>query len=358
MKRAQQTGIEGYTANIDTEFFAEAPSVNVFLGKTRGLEDEPERHPTRLADIPPEGFVGGMQECFLGGVPNAQECFYPGFAAETRTDLNQLMGLEDKRYYIGEKFVPSYSSPYAPSYVRDEENYDVGAALDAKRKLERIRSNGRSRLRQPEKFIPGFAAQTGKSFNKLMNLEDQDYWLGEQWFPRAYYTNPFYMQQWAAQFNKPPEKIIEGFVPGMASSYGQQLDKLMDLEDQDYFLGESWTDPKYYKNPLYMQQWAAKFNPPKEEILFRENSIETPLRTTPMGTPPGVAMGADDAVDIPLSLTENRDMIDTQNPKLLVELIPYVPLYKHNKDQNPNQDNVVPLCFRCHLQSLVYHNCV
>ncbi len=293
--------VNGYTAmqmmnNLKkkpTESFAEAPSVNVFLGQTRGLEDEPRRDPTRLADIPVEGYL-------------------PGYAAETQTDLGQLAGLEDERYYISENFVPGYSNPYSPSFVRDEENFSVSANLAGKRKIEGIGSC-RSRLRQPERFIPGFAAQTGQSFNKLMNLEDSNYYLGEQWFPPAYYSNPLYMRQYAAQFNKKPE-IIEGFIPAMAASYGQQLNKLMNEEDQNSYVGENWVNPQYYTNPLYMQNWERQFNPPKEQ-LFTESSIETPIRSTPIGVPPGVSAVSNE-IDIPLSLTEIRGNTTGETAKL------------------------------------------
>ncbi len=53
-----------------------------------------------------------------------------------------------------------------------------------------------------EGFKPGFAAGTARALNKLMNEEDQNYYLGEQWFPPDYYTNPLYMQQWANKFKK------------------------------------------------------------------------------------------------------------------------------------------------------------
>jgi len=155
-----------------------------------------ESDPTRLFDIPPEGFI-------------------PELAEDTDKTLNEIMKLGDERYYIGEKFTPSYSTPYEPSYVRDEENF--------------IPSYGRpyapSYVRDEENFDPN---SVNAYLGKARRLEDQ---------PERDPTR---------LFDIPPEGFIRGyetFIPSLASSYNYQLNNLMDQEDQDYYLGEQWFPP-------------------------------------------------------------------------------------------------------------------
>ena len=65
--------INGYTAMLMMNSIGKPPptsekegfspsSVNVYLSKARRLEDQPERDPTRLFDIPPEGFIPELAE--------------------------------------------------------------------------------------------------------------------------------------------------------------------------------------------------------------------------------------------------------------------------------------------------------
>ena len=102
------------------------------------------------------------------------EGFIPGFAKKTTNDLIQLENLGNQRYYIGESmvgFVPSYNKPYAPSYVRDEEN-----------------------------FMPGFANSTHHAFNKLMTEEDQNYLFRRAVrFRLLIIQIHIYMRDWANQ---------------------------------------------------------------------------------------------------------------------------------------------------------------
>ena len=165
--RAGDWNVNGYTAmqmmkkiksKQKKEGFSNAPTVNNFLKFTREAEDQPERNPTRLADIP------------------LKENFNYEIAKDTKKKLNNVMDIEDQRYYLSE-------------------NFDPKLALNSK-----------------------------YSLNKLMDKEDKNYYLGEQWFPPKYYSDPLFMQKWEDKFKK----------THIPSSLTESMTKIEKQEPRDY----------------------------------------------------------------------------------------------------------------------------
>jgi len=76
------------------------------------------------------------------------------------------------------------------------------------------------------------------------------------------------------------ENRPDGYIPDVRESYKRQLNNLMDMEDQNYYLGESGVR------------------------LFKDDSVETPIstRAVPVGA-------AESYVNIPSSLTSDRDKL-------------------------------------------------
>ena len=221
----------GYDAG---QFAGEGRDVDAFLGVVSDYENQPqldsEQEWSPLAYRP---------------YADTTEGFMTGLARRTRKRLKKRARLEDMQTYNSEAMVPSYGyAPDTPSWVRDESmKGGISDVLNRKRAKEnRSPGSGAPLGYRGEPFMPGVASETERAFNKLMNEEDQNYYLGEQWMPPAYYTNPHYMRDWAAKFS------------------------------------------------------------PQQYTLFKEGSVETPSRETP--------------VPRPNSLTSEREMGATQEPKL------------------------------------------
>jgi len=125
----------------------------------------------------------------------------------------------------------------------------------------------------------------------------------------------------------------ENFIPALASSYNYQLNNLMDQEDQDYYLGEQWFPPTYYTNRLYMQEWEKQFTSPRAAMaavaagatassvpvvpsngdLLINSSTITPMRRTPRGSALGLSLAG--GMELPNGLTSERNMVAVETGK-------------------------------------------
>lgn len=108
---------------------------------------------------------------------------------------------------------------------------------------------------EKEHFIPEMAASGNEQRNRLMSMEDQNSRLGEGFDSDK------------RSYNE------ERFLPGYSESSDNQLAYLMNMEDQSYPLGDGGF---FIKNNIPGPGSAFK------EGAFKEQSIETPLRSRPV----------------------------------------------------------------------------
>ena len=160
-----------------------------------------------------------------------------------------------------------------------------------------------------EGYIPSMASSWRKQINRLMSMEDQNYNMSERFVPNfskgtadqrsnIYYAERGKEEDYLAVINK---------------SYGQQLNKLMSLEDQNYYLGIDGI-PKEISIITPVRKLSKKIITPISKVTNVKNGAKIVAPTKKL-----ISNEKLSNIKLPNSLTSDRKKMTTEEGKTTFE---------------------------------------